>query len=170
MEAPACMEALMQHYQAAGFSEEVSRLAAAPRRLSTNCMYDDRWLCFTHWAAELGFDPLSPTAAQIVAFLYSLFYTNGLSPQTIKGTSLASVLNRTGKAAVVQNRTIFDMISSMELQRPRIMPVLPQWDLVIVLEALSNPPYEPYGRLLSKTSDIEDSLPSIAMASLLTAQ
>ena len=29
------MEALMQHYQAAGFSKEVSRLAAAPRRPST---------------------------------------------------------------------------------------------------------------------------------------
>ena len=30
------MEALVQHYQAAGFSREVSRFAAAPRRLSTN--------------------------------------------------------------------------------------------------------------------------------------
>ena len=31
----------------------------------------------------------------------------------------------------------------MKLQRPRVMPVLPQWDLGIVLEALSKPPYEP---------------------------
>ena len=51
------MEALMQPYQAAGFSEEVSRLGAAPRRPLTNRMYDDRWLRFTHWAA---YDPLSP--------------------------------------------------------------------------------------------------------------
>ena len=29
----------------------------------------------------------------------------------------------------------------MELQRPRITPVLPQWDLGIVLEVLSKPPY-----------------------------
>ena len=35
------------------------------------------------------------------------------------------------------------MIMSMELQRPRLTPVLPQWDLGIVLEALSKPPYEP---------------------------
>ena len=41
------MEALMRHYKAAGFSDEVSRLAAAPRRPSTNCMYDDRWGRFT---------------------------------------------------------------------------------------------------------------------------
>ena len=31
----------------------------------------------------------------------------------------------------------------MELQRPRVTPVFPQWDLIIVLEALSKPPCEP---------------------------
>ena len=35
------------------------------------------------------------------------------------------------------------MIMSMELKRPRLTPVLQQWDLGIVLEALSKPPYEP---------------------------
>ena len=35
------MEALMRHYKAAGFSDEISRLTAAPRRPSTNRMYDD---------------------------------------------------------------------------------------------------------------------------------
>ena len=35
------------------------------------------------------------------------------------------------------------MIMSMELQRHRLTLVLPQWDLAIVLEALSKPPYEP---------------------------
>ena len=35
------------------------------------------------------------------------------------------------------------MIMSVELQRPRLTSVLPQWDLGIVLEALSKPPYEP---------------------------
>ena len=123
------MEALMRHYKAAGFSDEVSRLAAAPRRPSTSGQ---------------GFDPLDPTPAQIASFLFSLFDTQGLSPQTVKGyrTSLGSVLNRTSKAKVVLHKTISDMIASMELQRPRITPVLPQWDLGIVLEALSKPPYE----------------------------
>ena len=50
----------------------------------------------------------------------------------------ASVLSRTGKAVEVQAKTFSDM--SMELQRPRFTPVLPQWDLSIVLEALSKPP------------------------------
>ena len=139
------MEALMRHYKAAGFSDEVSRLAAAPRRPSTNRMYDDRWSHFARWAAGQGFDPLDPTAAQIASFLFDLFDPHGLSPQTIKGyrTCIGSVLNRTGNARVVLHRTIFDMIASMELQRPRITPVLPQWDLGVVLEALSKSPYEP---------------------------
>ena len=47
----------------------------------------------------------------------------------------------------------------MKLQRPRITPVLLQWDLCIVLEALSKPPYKPL-REASEASDIEDSLPS----------
>ena len=73
------MEALMQHYQAEGFSEEVSRLTSAPRGSSRNRMYDDRWLSFTDWAAEQGIDLLGPTAAQNATFLYSLFETHGLS-------------------------------------------------------------------------------------------
>ena len=100
------MEALMQHYKA-------------------------------DWATRDGFDPINLSAAQIAAFLHSLFDTRGLSPQTVKGyrTCLGSGLNRTGKASVVQHKTISDMIASMELQRPRITPVLPQWDLGIVLDA-----------------------------------
>ena len=35
------------------------------------------------------------------------------------------------------------MIISMKLQRPRLTSVLPQYDLGIVLEALSKPHYEP---------------------------
>ena len=110
----------------ASFSKEVSRLAAAPRRPST---YHDRWLHFADWATGKGFDPLGPTAAQIAAFLNELFDTHGLSPQTIKGyrACLATVLSRTGRAAEVQAKTISDMIMSMELQRPRLTPVLPQW-------------------------------------------
>ena len=147
------MEALMRRYKAAGFSNEASRLAAAPRRPSTNRIYDDRRCRFTRWAAGQGVDPLNPTAVQVASFLFDLFDTHGLSPRTIKGygTCIGSVLNRTGKTRVVLHRTISDMIASMELQRPRATPVLPQWDLVVVLEALNKPPYEPLREALLNT-------------------
>ena len=113
----------MQHYHAAEFSKEVSKLAAAPRRPLTNRMYDNRWLRFANWATGKGFDPLGPKAAQIVAFLFELFDTHGLSPQTIKGyrSCLALIRSRTGKVAAVQAKIISDMIMSMELQKPRLV-------------------------------------------------
>ena len=44
--------------------------------------------------------------------------------------------------AAVQAKTISDMFVSVESE-PRFILVLPQWDLGIVLEALSKLPYEP---------------------------
>ena len=65
--------------------EKVTGLVAAPRRPSTNRVYEDRWLRFAHWAAGQRIDPNGPTAAQIATFLYYFFDTEGLSPQSIKG-------------------------------------------------------------------------------------
>ena len=48
--------------------KEVFRLAAAPKRPSTDRIYDDRLLSFAHWATVQEIDPLGPTAAQITAF------------------------------------------------------------------------------------------------------
>ena len=93
------LEALMQHYQAAGFSKEGSRLAASRRKPSTNRMYLRR--------------------------------------------QVASLLSRIGNVAAVQVKNISDMITSVDLQRLRMTTVLLQWDLGIMLEALSKPPYEP---------------------------
>ena len=110
----------MQHYQAAGFSEEVSRLATAPmitRRSSTNRMYDDRWLPFSHYATGQGIDLRSPNAApQVATFLYTLFDAHSLS---LKRSRLQNLLSLSplphGKAAAVQGRTVSGMIASMEL-------------------------------------------------------
>ena len=123
--------------------EEVSRLVAAPRRPSTNRVYADRWLRYSHWAARQGIYLLRPTAAQIATFLYYLFDNQGLSPKSIKiyRSCLALFLSHTGMAATVQAKTMSDMITSIELQRNRMTLVLPQWNLDIILEALSKPPY-----------------------------
>ena len=75
----------MPHFQAAGFSEEVSRLSTAHRRPSTNRMYNNSWLRFANWA-EHRIDPFGPT----------------------------------GKAEVMQDRIISDLVSSMELERPSL--------------------------------------------------
>ena len=83
--------------------EEFSIFTAAPGRPSTDRMYGDRWLRFAHWATGQVIDLFGPTAAQIAAFLYYLFDTQGLSPQSIKAykSCLSSFLSCTGNAAAV---------------------------------------------------------------------
>ena len=56
--------------------------------------------------------------------------------------------SRTGNAAAVQAQNISDMVTSMDLQRRRMTTVLPQWDLGIMLEALSKLPMNHYRRPL----------------------
>ena len=122
-------------------------------------MHDDRWLHFAHWAAEQVIDLLGP---QIAIYLSSLFESHGLSPQTVKGNRpcLALVPSHTGRAAIVQHRIISDMISSMELERPRHRPILPEWDLDMVLEALIKPPYETLQEASLKHLTYKTCLPS----------
>ena len=124
-----CHNTDMQHYQAARFSKEVSRLAAAPKR-QTECMTTGGFASLTG-PQDRELIRLVPQLLKLPLLLYYLFDTHVLSPQTIKGyrSCLASVLNRTGKGASVQAKTSSDMITSMELQRPRTTLVLPQFDL-----------------------------------------
>ena len=78
-------------------------------------------------------------------FPLSLFDTDDLSPHTVRGyrSSLASFFGRTGRAAVVQDRIISDMLSLWNSKGPTLTSILPQLDPGIVLEALSKPPSEP---------------------------
>ena len=63
------------------------------------------------------------------------FRTHALASQMVKGyrSSLAKLLNHTGKGSVVQNRIISNMITSVKLEWPRITIVLPAWNLFSLL-------------------------------------
>ena len=50
----------------------------------TSPMYEEYLLHFAGWAIKQGIDSLGPTAAQVAAFLLSLFRDFGLVPQALK--------------------------------------------------------------------------------------
>jgi hypothetical protein len=141
------MEVVAQHLQATGFSAEVASIAAKPRRASTNRLYDGRWRIFTSWAEDNGINPFNPTAPQIATFLHYLRSIKDLDPQTIKGyrTTLASVLIPLGVSDSINSPVISQLLKGMEIEHPRKSPVIPAWDLGIVMSALKLAPYEPLG-------------------------
>ena len=63
----------------------------------------------------------------------------------VKGysTSLASVLKPLGRADVVNSSVLSQLLKDMEVLKPRVSPVLPVWDLGLVLGALQVAPFEP---------------------------
>jgi hypothetical protein len=141
------MEVVAQHLQNTGFSAEVASIAAAPRRSSTNRLYDSRWRIFTTWAEEQGINPFDPTAPQLARFLHHLCTVKGLDPQTVKGyrTTLASVLNPLGVSDAINSPVLSQLLKGLEIAQPRQSPVIPSWDLGIVMSALRCAPYEPLG-------------------------
>ena len=69
-------------------------------------------------------------------------------PYDISRAASRTICTHGGPHAALPSSRIFkrglsDIIMSIELQRPRLTPVLLQLDLGIVLEALRKPPYEP---------------------------
>jgi hypothetical protein len=64
----------------------------------------------------------------------------------VKGywTSLASVLPL-GRSDTINSPVLSQLLKGMEVAKPRQSPVLPTWDLGVVLRALKGPPYEPLG-------------------------
>ena len=101
----ACMESPMQHYQTAGFSQAVSRLAAAPRRPSNNRMYENWWFCFAHWATGQGTDLLGHTAAQIATLLYiPLWYSCSIASNAQRLQDLLSLKRQWFRTELFQIR------------------------------------------------------------------
>jgi hypothetical protein len=141
------MEVVAQHLQDTGFSAEIASIAAAPRRSSTNRLYDGRWRIFTAWAEDQGINPFNPTAPQLARFLHHLCTVKGLDPQTVKGyrTTLASVLIPLGVSEAINSPVLSQLLKGLEIAQPRQSLVIPSWDLGIVMSALKGAPYEPLG-------------------------
>jgi hypothetical protein len=141
------MAVVAEHLQNTGFSEEIASIAAAPRRSSTNRLYDGRWNIYTAWAKEQGINPFNPTAPQLAKFLHHLCTVKGLDPQTVKGyrTTISSVLIPLGVSEAINSPVLSQLLKGLEIAQPRKSFVIPSWDLGVVMNALQGAPFEPLG-------------------------
>ena len=93
-------------------------------------------------------DITKPTIPQIADFLNYLFTDKNLKPRTIAGysagyrTSIADGLGSAGQM-VSQSLDLNCLIASFHRDRPSANRAIPNWDLSLVLLALTRPPFEP---------------------------
>ena len=97
----------------------------------------------------------------LVLYFYFNFISINVLGSKLQGTKYSLAIYGT-KYSSVQDRIISDMVSTVELERPRLVPIKPEWDLDIVLEAFSKQPNDPLQKASLKHHTCRKSL---AMAS-----
>lgn len=127
------------------FSVDVASRIAHPQRKSTTKVYKVKWNIFLQWCKDFNVNVDSLTVAQFADFCLFLFDTKKLRPGTIEGYRSAISNELFGKISwnVGKDESISRLISSFYKDRPNVPRVLPNWDLIFVLQRLSQPPFEP---------------------------
>ena len=124
-ESPRVVSGLLQESQG-GFSVEVADRIKAPQRESSRRVYDSRWAIFQKWAQENQVDVTKPAIPQIA-------------------DSVADGLGSAGQI-ISQSLDLNCLIASFHRDRPSANRSIPNWDLSLVLLALTRPPFEPLAK------------------------
>ena len=128
-----------------GFEDKLAERIANPQRENTLKIYKGKWNIFLKWT-NLKETEISKIDIPLIAkFLLYLFEDQNLEVSTIDGykTAIANHLKIISPLDVSNNENLRDLIRSFYRDRPRNMRTLPHWDLSVVLNALSKPPFEP---------------------------
>ena len=130
--------------QREGFRRQISR----GRRQSSQAVYDSKWRIFSGWCAGQSVT-IQVTIPQLADFSVFLFQVKHLNPQTIKGyrSAISSTMSSCGsRTELSYSQELSSLIRSFQLVRPLQRKVAPQWNLSLVLQALTKPPFEPIAK------------------------
>ena len=114
------------------------------RAPSTRAQYENRWKLFSDWCNRNAADPVRCPVATVLEFLQSLL-DSGRSHSTLRvyASAISSRHERVDGATVGGHRLVSLFLrGALRLRPPRTLRA-PAWDLPLVLEAMSLPPFEP---------------------------
>ena len=114
------------------------------RAPSTRACYATKWRAFRSWCQAGDLDPFQCPLPQVLAYLQSL-YVGGSAASTVKvhAAAIAAYHVSWDGETVLSSRAGALFLKGVARARPPSRPLVPSWDLGVVLEMLSRPPYEP---------------------------
>ena len=117
------------------------------RAPSTRLQYANKWKLFSNWCAARAVDPVHCAVTTVLEFLQSLL-DSGRSHSTLRVyvAAISSLHDRVDSATVGCHRLVSLFLRGALRLRPPTAMRSPAWDLPLVLEALSSPPFEPLGQ------------------------
>ncbi|KAL0188094.1 hypothetical protein M9458_015193, partial [Cirrhinus mrigala] len=129
---------------ASGLSTEVVETILQSRAPSTRKLYALKWKLFTSWCGERQQDPANCPVGTVLEFLQARFST-GLAHSTLKVyvAAISAYHAPLGGMPVGKDPLVVRFLCGVLRLRPPTRPLVPTWDLAVVLEALCRPPFEP---------------------------
>ncbi|XP_077343459.1 uncharacterized protein LOC143988068 [Lithobates pipiens] len=121
-----------------GFSEKLVSTLLDSRKKETRQIYERVWLRFNKWCAESSFSVRSSSA--VLEFLQR-GADKGLSISTLRGQ--VSALSVFLEDHLATNPWVVRFFRALSRQRPVQGLSFPRWDLSLVLQSLTGPPFEP---------------------------
>ena len=141
---PPCLVSRSTVLQQCRFTAEVAERIAAPQRLSPRAIYSSKWSIFQRWCVEQHVDFRNPSIGDICNFFWYLFHDLNRCPSTIEGYRKA-ITDTLGNSNlhISSNTDIARLIASFYRDKPKVSRSLPKWNLSVVLQKLTQPPFEP---------------------------
>ena len=123
-------------------SVDVASRVSRPRRESTLAIYESKWRIFTVWCNIQHINPLSATESVVSDFLHT---DKHLAISTIAGyqMAIASTLRATSGTEVGRNPALKSLLRNIEMDQGQHQRHFPEWNMALVLSALTKPPFEP---------------------------
>ena len=130
--------------QEQGFWVEVAERIAAPQRSSTRTIYKLKWALFEKWCRENSVDFSTPSVIQVSDFIMYLYQDLDRCPLTIDGyrTAIVDTLGPAGHH-ISQCSDLNRLLSTFHRDCPKSSRNLPKWNLSVVLNELTEAPFEP---------------------------
>lgn len=125
-------------------SNDVISIIQAARRPSTVRIYNASWDAFSRWCLSHHVDPTTASVPEVLQFLHAGF-SKGLATATLRRqvAALATVLLGDNHIPLSQDSRVRSFLLGVSNLRPPPIHRFPTWDLSLVLQALTSPPFEP---------------------------
>ena len=139
-----CLSYIRQSARQAGFSDAVASQLTHCRRRFTRVNHQAKWVVYRSWCRRHGHSVSRPMVAKVADFLLYLRRSLSLSYSSIASyRSMLSSVFRFILPEVSSHFVLHDLLRFFRLERPLSPSRVPPWYLLVVLQFLCGPPFEP---------------------------
>ena len=129
---------------AVGLSQRVFPTIQSARASSTRSLYECKWRVFEGWCHGNGHIPFQCPVGVILSFLQDLIdKRKAFSTVKVYLAAIAACHVGFGKQTASQHPLVCRFMKGARRLLPVSRPLVPPWDLAVVLEGLKGPPFEP---------------------------